>query len=81
MSTDNPVRDRLEYLQINSTTREILSEFMPSLTRELPVMLAAFYRHMQQHRNLATMFDGQATVDRTGNAQLTLAKAIFRAVR
>jgi len=69
MSSGNAVSDRLDFLQIDAATREILGEFMPTLTRELPGILAAFFRHLQQHPNLASMFQGQAAMDRAGQAQ------------
>jgi len=69
MASDHGINERLDFLRVNNDTRAALSEFMPTLRLELPVILSAFYKHLQQWRQLAGMFDGQVAMDRASKAQ------------
>jgi methyl-accepting chemotaxis protein len=69
MATSHSIKDRLDFLRIDGAVRAILTDFMPTLQRELPGILSAFYQHIRQWPELAGMFQGQAAMDRAGKAQ------------
>ena len=61
--------DRLVFLEIGDISRAALKAFLPLLERELPVILAAFYEHLQRFPNLAQMFRDSQAIDRARKAQ------------
>jgi methyl-accepting chemotaxis protein len=69
MAPDHSIGDRLSFLLVDAVTRTTLTEFMPTLRRELPGILLAFYKHLQQWPQLAGMFQDQAAMDRARKAQ------------
>ncbi len=69
MPSSNDIKDRLAFLRIDSTTREILGAFLPTLRLELPKILSAFYEHLQRHQNLAEMFQARSAMERASKAQ------------
>ena len=69
MSSDSQLAERLAFLRIDATTRAILTEFLPTLQRALPDILAGFYQHIRRHPDLARMFKGDAAMERAGKAQ------------
>ena len=68
--TTADLSQRLGFLGIDAETRTALAEFLPTLQRELPGILARFYDHLRQWPQLAGMFTGGKTMDRARNAQL-----------
>jgi methyl-accepting chemotaxis protein len=69
MAYEHSIVDRLDFLRVDDGTRATLTEFLPTLQRELPGILVAFYKHIQQWPQLAGMFQGQAAMDRASKAQ------------
>ncbi|HEX3991527.1 MAG TPA: protoglobin domain-containing protein, partial [Acetobacteraceae bacterium] len=69
MASDHGINERLDFLRFDGATRAILTEFMPTLRRELPAILLAFYKHIQRWPQLANMFQGQVAMDRASKAQ------------
>jgi methyl-accepting chemotaxis protein len=69
MASDLDVRDRVEFVGITSDMKEALSEFAPSLKRELPGILGVFYQHIQKYPTLSALFNGSSSFDRARKAQ------------
>lgn len=69
MASDHGIKERLDFLRVDGAARATLTEFMPTLRRELPGILLAFYKHVQQWPQLASMFQGQVAMDRASKAQ------------
>jgi methyl-accepting chemotaxis protein len=67
---DFDIGQRLRFLQIDEDTRAALAEFRPVLERELPGIIAEFYRHMEKNSDLSRLFDGRAGMSRAQEAQL-----------
>ncbi|MGE4048100.1 MAG: protoglobin domain-containing protein [Acetobacteraceae bacterium] len=63
------IKDRLEFIEVDGAARAALDEFMPTLKRELPAVLAAFYQHVRSYPELAAMFKGDQGMERAGKAQ------------
>ncbi len=70
MTSGHNIQERLDFLRIDSRTRSTLAEFLPALQRELPLVLRAFYAHVQRWPPLASMFSDQAAMKRAGEAQV-----------
>ncbi|HSK41220.1 MAG TPA: globin-coupled sensor protein [Arenibaculum sp.] len=60
---------RLGFLQIDEDTRRALAEFRPTIKRELPGIIADFYRHLDEWPQMTALFDGPASVARAQEAQ------------
>jgi methyl-accepting chemotaxis protein len=69
VASDDHIADRLKFLVIDDATRASLAEFMPSLRRELPNILAAFYSHIKSEPRLVAMFKNQSAMERASKAQ------------
>jgi methyl-accepting chemotaxis protein len=69
VASDHSIKERLDFLRVDGAARATLTEFMPTLRRELPGILLAFYKHVQQWPQLASMFQSQVAMDRASKAQ------------
>ncbi len=69
MASNHTINERLDFLRVDSATRAIFVQFMPTLRRELPGILSAFYQHIQRWPQLAAVFKGQQAMDRASKAQ------------
>jgi methyl-accepting chemotaxis protein len=69
VASDQGINERLNFLRVDGAARAALAEFMPTLRRELPNILLAFYKQVQQWPQLANMFHGQVAMDRASKAQ------------
>ncbi|MGB0747955.1 MAG: protoglobin domain-containing protein [Magnetospiraceae bacterium] len=71
MSEDFDRERRLEFMQIDSETRQLLKEFGPTLARNLDPILDKFYAQATGVPQLKNMFDGATAVEKARNAQKT----------
>jgi methyl-accepting chemotaxis protein len=69
MASQHDIRDRLDFAQIDGGTRAVLNDFLPTLQRELPSILEAFYIHLRGFSGLASLFNGGTAMDRARRAQ------------
>lgn len=67
---DFDVKERLRFLQIDDATKAALAEFRPVLERDLPGIIAEFYRHLEQNAGLTGLFQGREGMKRAQDAQL-----------
>jgi hypothetical protein len=69
VASNGSIDDRLAFLRIDAGTRATLTEFLPTLQRELPNLLSGLYQHIQQWPRLAGLFRNQAAMDGAKKAQ------------
>ena len=69
VASDQSFNERLDFLRIDGATRATLADFVPTLRRELPVILADFYKHIRQQPQVAGMFKTTAAIERASKAQ------------
>ncbi|WP_010185039.1 globin-coupled sensor protein [Sphingomonas sp. PAMC 26605] len=69
MSTKTEIGDRLAFAGIDAESRAAMASFLPTLERELPVILDAFYANMRKWPNLSGMFGSADAMARAARAQ------------
>jgi methyl-accepting chemotaxis protein len=77
MAHSSEITDRLQFIGWDQQSQESLAEFMPVLEKNLPDIIARFYRHLAQFPRLAGMFKGPAGIDRAAKAQQGHWMALF----
>ncbi len=77
MAYSNEISDRLKFLGWAPESGMALGEFMPVLQKNMPDIIASFYRHLAGFPPLAAMFKDQASLDRAGKAQQSHWTALF----
>jgi methyl-accepting chemotaxis protein len=70
MSDDNSLQQRLEFLQLDEKRRTALKSIKPTIDKELPAALDAFYAHVAKFPELAKFFRDTAHMAGAKNAQL-----------
>ena len=70
MSSSYARDERVRFLTIDDTTRALLTEFRPTLERELPGIADKFYAHLRQWPRLSGMFASEERMARARQAQI-----------
>ena len=69
MSDDN-IKERLAFMQIDSETTQTLREIRPMIEAALPTILTGFYEHVKKFSDTNKHFSNQQHMDMAKNAQV-----------
>jgi GTP-sensing pleiotropic transcriptional regulator CodY len=70
MADSNALSKRLDFDEIDQTTRAVLRENSAFIIIELPKVLDHFYRHISNHAEAAVFFRDRAHMDHAKDAQV-----------
>jgi methyl-accepting chemotaxis protein len=70
MNSQQSIQLRLDFIGIDSVTREALRELRPLIATALPGILDQFYAHLMKHPQVAKMFPSEAVVRHAKEAQI-----------
>jgi methyl-accepting chemotaxis protein len=70
MNDEQSLRSRLEFIGIDSATRQALRELQPLIAKALPGILDQFYAYLIKFPRLAGLFANDATIRHAKQAQL-----------
>ena len=77
MSDTKGISERLNFLQIDETTRRSLQAFRPVLEQHVRPILERFYTHIRRHPALMAMFGSESRIDYATKAQAAHWLALF----
>lgn len=73
------IRKRMEFVEVDTQTRQSLEEYLPHLEAALPDILEEFYAHIKKWPEQAAMFQDETRMDYAKKAQIQHWLRLFQA--